>query len=169
MDPASPNLAREVKSVPIAEVKSVVLSAQGIQDLWAQAHASVAAVGPWAGVTVHLYKNNVDPTPLTTETDLGEVQVADWAEYLAITTTGWGAPETRGDGSVLAIAAPVGSWVGPAAGGGPTIYGCYLKSPLTGTHYLAACPFVSPVGMVNSTKVLDVLVPMLLQGGPFTI
>lgn len=155
--------------MPIAEVKSVVLSAQGIQDLWTQAHAHTAAVGPWDLVTVHLYTNNVNPTPSTTEADLGEVQVADWAEYLAITTTGWGSPETRPDKSVLAIAAPVGSWTGPAAGGGPTVYGCYLKSPLTGTHYLAACPFVNPVGMVDATQVLDVLVPMLLAGGPFTI
>ncbi len=155
--------------MPIAEVKSVVITKQGLLDLWAQAHAHVAAVGPWDLVTVGLYLNNVNPSPQTTLTDLGEVQVADWAEYLEITTTGWGAPETRPDGSVLSVAAPVGSWTGPAAGGGPTIYGAFIKSPLTGTHMLGILPFVTAIGMTDATKVLDVLLPMLLTGGPFII
>lgn len=155
--------------MPIATVAKVVVTKQGLLDLWAAAKVASAGVGPWSLATMHLYKNNVDPNSNTLDTDLGEVQVADWAEYLAIATTAWGAPETRSDGSVLSVAAPIGSWTGPAAGGGPSVYGVFLRSPLAGTHMLAIMPFLAAVGMVDATKVLDVLVPMLLAGGPFVI
>ncbi len=155
--------------MPIAEVSSVVLTSQGVKDAWDQLKAHVAAVGPWDLATVHLYVNNIAPTMLTTEVDLGEVDVATWAEYVAIASTGWGVDEVRPDGSVLAVASPLFQWTGPALGGGPTVYGAYIKSPLAGTHLLAIMPFVTAIGMPNNTKVLSLDLPQLLSGGPWAV
>lgn len=148
----------------IAQVSRVVYSRPGIADFVAQLIAAAAAVGPLHLATIHLYTANLVPTPNTTEADLVEVDVGSWAEYVPIASTGWGAQDVRTDGSVMIVSTPLLSWTGPAAGGGPTVYGMFAKSPLAGTHYLCAMPFTSPVGMTNDTVTLTTMAPFVLGG-----
>jgi hypothetical protein len=157
--------------MPVAEVASVVVTNQGLKDLWTDAtQASGGAAGSWKLATVGLYKANIpNPTMNTVLADLQEVLVGDWAEYLQIATTGWGAVETRVDGSIISVATPLLSWTGPAAGGGPTVYGAFILSPLAGTHLLAIMPFTAPVGMTDNTKVLSLDLPQVLSGGPWVV
>lgn len=152
--------------MPIAHVGKIVWSKLGLKLLLEQGEVSPAAVGPLHLATVSLWVNNINPDSNTTFTALGEVTVAQWAEYLAIATTGWGLTETRVDGSVLAVATPLLTWTGPAAGGGPTVRGAAVKSPLAGTPYLYAAVFTAPIPMTDNTQILDLPLPAFLLGGP---
>jgi hypothetical protein len=157
--------------MPIAQVASQVIhNVKGLQNFVDQLHAHVAAVGPLDVATVGLWTANIDPGPNNLLADLIEASVAGppaWAEYLRIATTGWGPKETRVDGSILIVATPLLSWTGPAAGGGPTVRGAVVISPLAGTPLLYSCKFVTPIAMTDATQQLDLALPFVLPGNKY--
>lgn len=154
--------------MPIAVVDRVVLSSTALAAMMTQSNAA-APVTIFRLGTVHLYKAGVSPTPATPVTALDEVVVADWAEYLPIATTGNGAQQVNPDGSVQIVYTPLLTWTGPAAGGGPTVNGAFMRGAGAGTPYLAAFPFKQPVGMADAGDVLTLLLPLILSGGPWSV
>src|SRR5262249_52801552 len=114
----------------------------------------VAALQHLALATVHLFENNFNPTASNVLADFVEPG-ADWAGYAAIATTGWGAQAVDASGRVYITATPLLSWVGPVGGGGPTVYGYFLRSAQAGTPLLYSSRLPVPKPMGDDTQVLN--------------
>src|ERR1700730_3156873 len=82
----------------------------------------VAAAQHLTLCTVHLFENNLFPSAMNVAADFTEPST-DWGTYAAKATTGWGAQGVDATGRAYISATPLMEWVGPAGGGGPTIYG----------------------------------------------
>ncbi len=118
------------------------------QDQPVQAAANVKAdlvskiAGDLAGATVHLFTNNFTPTPDSLIADYTE---AAYAGYAGIAVSGWTAPAYQSRGVWSTDSTNVMDFVGPAAGGGPTVYGYFVKSAGGGTPLLYGVRFANPV------------------------
>lgn len=111
--------------------------------------------GDLAMATVHLFSNNITPTP---QTPVGSYMEAVFTGYAAKAIAGWTANEWQLDGSVSTTGTGVLSWVGPADASGQTIYGYFVLSAGAGTPLIYASLFANPVSLSRVTDVLD-LVP----------
>lgn len=110
--------------------------------------------GDLAGATVHLFTNDVDPRTFAT---LASFTEAAYAGYAAIAIAGWSANELNPDGTVTITATNVMTFTGPAAGGGPTVYGYFVQSAGAGTPYLYYARFSAPVNLTDNTKLLEMV------------
>lgn len=119
------------------------------------ADLAVKKAGDLALATVHLFTNNLTPTPQNVTGDFTE---AVFTGYLAKAIPGWTANEVNLDGTVNSTGTTVLTWVGPGDGTGQTIYGYYVLSAGVGTPLIYAARFPVAVGLELVTDVLD-LVP----------
>jgi hypothetical protein len=114
-----------------------------------------AALQHLALATVHLFNNNFTPTPANVLADFHEPDTAtEWAEYVPIATTSWGAQAVDPTGRVYIVANPLLVWVGPAIAFAMQIYGYFLKSAQAGTPLLYSVKFANPVPIANANNVL---------------
>ena len=123
----------------------------------------VAALQHLALCTVHLWNNNFTPAAGTVLTDFHEPDTStEWAEYVPIATTGWGAQSTEPGGAVTIAATPLLEWVGPAIPFDQTIYGYFVQSVQAGTPLLYSRKFDQPQNMSDNSKVLRVVATFTL-------
>jgi hypothetical protein len=95
---------------------------------------------------IHLYTNNLQPSPQTQLTDFVE---ADYVGYLAVAWGAWGAPYIGIDG--LAHATAPGIQFQPTDGTTPnTVYGFYATNT-AGTALIFSALFVQPVDLLDAT------------------
>lgn len=123
------------------------------------AQLTAKKAGDLAAATVHLFTNDINPTAGSV---VGDFTEPVYAGYAGQPVAGWTANELEADGTVSTVATTVLSFTGPAAGGGPTVYGYYVLSAGGGTPLIYAARFVEPFGLVNDLKTLDV-VPTFTQ------
>lgn len=105
--------------------------------------------------TIHLFTNNIPPTPQNVTADFIE---AAFTGYAAQAVAGWGANELSLDGGVATNNTTVLEWIGPADASGQTIYGYYILSAGGGTPLIGAYLFANPVSLNVPTDVLDLVV-----------
>lgn len=134
---------------------SLVWSQVGLAQALADLINGAAQIGVLAGAKVDLWTANLTPTPQNVTADLVIPTTGSWAGYVQKTITGYGATRTDTTGVVSADATPLMEWVGPAAGGGPTVYG-YAVSSAAG-QLLYTVKFAVPVNMTTSANVLDIV------------
>jgi len=99
--------------------------------------------GDLAAATVHLFTNNITPTPLNV---IGDFTEATFTGYAPVAVTGWGANASPPDGSVNADSTNVITFVGPSDASGQTIFGYFVKSAGLGTPLIYSARFAAPFG-----------------------
>lgn len=116
--------------------------------------------GDLALATVHLFTNNVTPTP---SSQVGDFTEAVFTGYVAKVAAGWTANNEPPDGSVSTDSTNVMSWVGPNDGTGETIYGYYVLSAGGGTPLIYAAKFPVAIGLSTPTDVLNLVATFVLR------
>ena len=111
--------------------------------------------GDLALATVHLYMNDLDPTP---DTAVGDFVECSGTTYVPKAVPGWTANDPSPDGSVSITGTTVLSWVGDGDDSGGTVYGYFVKAAAGGTPLIYSCRFPVPMPLDAATDVLD-LVP----------
>lgn len=123
----------------------------------------VAALQHLALATVHLFVNDITPTAANVVTDFTEPDTAtEWAEYVAIATTSWGAQAVDPSGRVYIKALPLLEWVGPAIPFSMNIYGYFVRSAQAGTPLLYSVRFAAPFPIASASDILDLVATFTL-------
>lgn len=105
---------------------------------------------------VDLFENDVTPTPASV---LADFTIPTYVGYTQGHVTGWGTPHVNADGTRANVdATTVIAFAGPAAGGGPTVYGYLLRDDTAATNPLwRAYRFSSPISLLNATNVVSIV------------
>lgn len=105
---------------------------------------------------VDLFTNDVTPTPASVLTDF---TLAAYTGYTQGHVAGWGTPHVNEDGTRANVdATTVIQFTGPAAGGGPTVYGYLLRDDTAmGNPLWRAYRFASPLSLIDNTHVVSVV------------
>lgn len=122
----------------------------------------VAALQHLALATVDLFVNNFTPTAFSVVGNFDTPDTAIWTTYAPIATTGWGAQAVDATGRVYISATPLLTWVGPVAGGGPIVYGYFVKSAQAGNPLLYSVKFPAPYPMASDANVLNLIATFTL-------
>jgi len=109
--------------------------------------------------TVHIFTNDFTPT---SQNVIGDYTEAAYAGYVPIALVGWTANQAQTDGTVTTTSTTVLSFSGPAAGGGPTAYGYFVKSAGVGTPLIYGERFDTPQSLASVANILN-LVPTYRQ------
>jgi hypothetical protein len=119
-----------------------------------------AAAAPLDGAKLHLYSNNIAPTPgmvigaLTECTFLGSV-----AQSVV-----WGTPHIDPQGNAVMDAGSLTFVAGSPIGASETVYGAYITDT-AGAVLLAACKFDAPISMNAPGQGLVVVIEYGQGGG----
>jgi hypothetical protein len=105
------------------------------------------------GGSLHLF-TAVAP-PLSPNSALADFTEAAYVGYAALVVATWSAGfrDLNGQG---AVAMPSQNFVGPVAGGGPTILGCYYTASGVGTPLVWAAMFDQPFPLTDNLALLVV-------------
>lgn len=133
----------------------VVPTAQGVYTLLASVWDAILP----SGAHVHLFVNDVVPTPFTVIGDLLEASFDDYDDVVISGTMG--VPDDDSDGSVSAVLDQLMTWAGPTDDSGQVVYGYYVTDS-GGTVLQGAYRFETPVSLTTPSDVLTLVIGMRL-------
>lgn len=110
--------------------------------------------GDLALATVHLFTNNINPTP---QNVVGDFTEPTFTGYAAQAVAAWDTDELGADGSAGVFNTAVKTWVGPGDATGQTVYGYFLRSAGVGTPLVSAVKFAVPQPLMTPADVCNVV------------
>lgn len=109
------------------------------------------AIAQFAGGFLHLYIA-IAGQP-NRDTTVSEFTEATYPGYAPLQIPAWSGPYRDVNGDQILIA-PSQNFVGPAAGGGPTIQGCWYSLAASGGPLAWCAPLDTPAPLVDASRIL---------------
>lgn len=131
-------------------MNSVVIPNSEWEDIL---NALVAALAPWNGGKLHLFKTNVTPSPAMV---IGDLVEADFTGYAASTAVVWGAAAFLPDGTAVVVGDAKTFETGSPSTVLNTIYGWYFTDS-AGTTLLFARKLDNPIALSGPSQIITIL------------